>query len=76
MDIMNINTFSLGGFGGLFAVQYYKIDIGKERMYGKLIDKLLIKQKNFRGSTFLQEDQRRKSERYASKLNFRERALI
>ena len=47
MDIMNINAFSLlGEFGDLFAVQYYKIDIGKERTCGKLIDELLITQKN------------------------------
>ena len=50
MDIMNINTFSLlgrfGDFGRLFAVQYYKIDIGKQRMSGELFDDLLIKQKN------------------------------
>ena len=36
--IMDVNTSSLlgrfGDFGRLFAVQYYKIDIGKQRMSG------------------------------------------
>ena len=47
---MDVNTSSLlgrfGDFGRLFAVQYYKIYIRKERMSGELFDDSLIKQKN------------------------------
>jgi len=40
MDTMNIDTLSLlgrfGDFGCLVAIQYYRIDIGKEMAYRKL----------------------------------------